>query len=371
MRHLAWLIFAITLAPVSSTRAATPDKPLESSAAVRDAVTRSLPYLERKGVAWIAERGCVSCHQTNFLIWTHSEARRRGFAVDPTKLNGWTAWALLNALVAQQNGTRQGADTLTQLLLGRDEQSWLVVKPTLSTRTNEPYENVVKDLLADQSPDGSWTAGGQSKNPPDAPTGWAVFALMSRDHATPGTTRPATKPSNDDDAPHLQELMTANVAASTKARERAREWLRNVKEDPAKDLTEQLVVRLLADAWTPGNEQRFAQRKTDLLARQNADGGWSVDPKRSQPSDAFATGMVLYALARAKAGDDATRVARAQSFLCTTQQADGAWRVPTTAFHPLTGRPRDARTDDVYTYWGTAWATLGLLYSLPVSAGHE
>ena len=50
-------------------------------AKVRSAVERSLRFLVEKGVAWIGERGCVTCHQTTFLIWTHNEARRRGFAV--------------------------------------------------------------------------------------------------------------------------------------------------------------------------------------------------------------------------------------------------------------------------------------------------
>jgi hypothetical protein len=33
------------------------------------------------------------------------------------------------------------------------------------------------------------------------------------------------------------------------------------------------------------------------------------------------------------------------------------------------GRPaRDRKTDEVYTYWGTARATLGLLHTLPAEA---
>jgi hypothetical protein len=49
----------------------------------------------------------------------------------------------------------------------------------------------------------------------------------------------------------------------------------------------------------------------------------------------------------------------------TEQQKNGSWIVPTTAFHPPARPERDRKTDEVYTYWGTAWATLGLLQTLP------
>ena len=40
----------------------------DDPASARQAIERSLPFLEEKGVAWIKERGCVTCHQTTFLI---------------------------------------------------------------------------------------------------------------------------------------------------------------------------------------------------------------------------------------------------------------------------------------------------------------
>src|SRR5215467_14784267 len=86
------------------------------AAEVRKAVERSLPFLEEKGVAWIKERGCVTCHQTAFLIWTHNEAARRGFPVDRRKVNEWTSWALLQALsfsdsIGPSSGDENGDDT--------------------------------------------------------------------------------------------------------------------------------------------------------------------------------------------------------------------------------------------------------------------
>src|SRR5262245_24287373 len=152
------------------------------SAQARNAVERSLPFLEEKGVAWIKQKGCVTCHQTTFLIWTHNEAERRGFPVDRRKVAEWTSWALLQAVTYDANGD----DTLSQLLLSRDMAP---EKPDGSRRDTyshaatwyDPYENVLKVLLKSQTKDGRWIAGGQSGNPDAIPTAWAVLALASRD----------------------------------------------------------------------------------------------------------------------------------------------------------------------------------------------
>ena len=52
---------------------------------VRSAVERSLPYLEKEGVAWIQKRDCLSCHQVTFMLWAHLEAMGKGIAMDRRK----------------------------------------------------------------------------------------------------------------------------------------------------------------------------------------------------------------------------------------------------------------------------------------------
>src|SRR5689334_5092364 len=59
----------------------------------RRAVERALPYLEKDGVAWMNTKGCISCHNVSFLIWSHNEARAAGVAVDEKKLAEWTEWS--------------------------------------------------------------------------------------------------------------------------------------------------------------------------------------------------------------------------------------------------------------------------------------
>src|SRR4051794_32607672 len=44
---------------------------------VRQAVGRSLVFLEKEGLAWMKERKCIACHHGAFMLWSHNEARQR------------------------------------------------------------------------------------------------------------------------------------------------------------------------------------------------------------------------------------------------------------------------------------------------------
>ena len=69
-----------------------------NDAAVRDAVSRSLPFLEKKGVAWMKDRHCMSCHHVPLLLWSHRSAQAQGFKVDSQKLAGWDEWTRKDSL---------------------------------------------------------------------------------------------------------------------------------------------------------------------------------------------------------------------------------------------------------------------------------
>src|SRR5688572_17690956 len=80
------MIFALLLSAVLA--------PQDDASAARAAVEKSLPYLEKEGVAWIKQRDCLSCHQVTFLLWAHHEADAKGIRVDARKLAEWTDWSL-------------------------------------------------------------------------------------------------------------------------------------------------------------------------------------------------------------------------------------------------------------------------------------
>jgi hypothetical protein len=87
-------VFFLTLFCLCSMIAAVrADDPAQvSDTAVRDAVSRSLPFLEREGVAWMKDRGCMTCHHVPFLLWSHRAAQAHGLAVDVKKLAEWDEW---------------------------------------------------------------------------------------------------------------------------------------------------------------------------------------------------------------------------------------------------------------------------------------
>src|SRR6187401_1053006 len=90
-----------------------------SDTAVREAVSRSLSFLEKKGVAWMEVHGCMSCHHVPFLLWSHRSAQAQGFTVDSQKLAEWDEWTRKDSLANRNLFTLRPYD------LGRPESATL------------------------------------------------------------------------------------------------------------------------------------------------------------------------------------------------------------------------------------------------------
>ena len=276
---------------------------------VRGAVERSLPFIEKGGVDWMQNRKCSSCHHVTFMIWSHREAQGRGFAVDAKKLEEWTKWAVDFSLTTKtKEGARNGGglDTMAQVILAR---------PAKADET--PYRELAGMILAEQKPEGFWQAGGQ----------------------LPSQRRP--KPETND-ASTMWVLHSLKSLGSDEGGEKAMAWLKD--KTPGKS-NESLALHYLTT--------RSDALLRELLATQNEDGGWGW--LRGEASDALATGQTLYVLSHAKAPGEPVK--RAHAFLARTQLEDGSWKVPST--HPASKNP------SIAAYWGTAWAAIGLLRTLP------
>jgi len=329
-------------APASPAPASVPAPPPTP----RHAIEHALPFLEREGTAWMRERGCASCHHVPFSLWSRQEARLRGFDVDENAFEAHTNEALVSVLSRPKDGG--GVDTISQMLLGRDRASAWRAKPSRHFKTSDPYETLWEMLLDRQADDGSWPPEGQLTTPPEITTGWALLALASRAD-TDGDPGAGLHPDRDL-APPLDAQIASSEARLPAARKRALGYLRDVEPHPT---NEALLLRAL--------RERLFEERTDgpawraLLARQNPDGGWSnlADPSAN-----------LDASAKLDAGwaPEHPVVARARAFLLRTQREDGTWLVPADRIRE---GPRRGSVDDVFTYWGTAWATIGLLRTLP------
>ncbi len=322
---------ALLLLPLTASRG-------EESAAVqvRQTVAKSLPFIEREGVAWMEGKKCQSCHQTSFMVWSLNRSAASGLPVDSAKLAEWNAWATdwqhmaaKEKLAAGDKSVLTGSsDTVSQLLLGRaaagsdGEPDWVAT--------------FAECLSTGQNADGSWNAGGQlpsQKRPKretqEVSTMWAILALRSV----------------KDDA----GAFTPKIA-------QARQWLGSETVGKSSEwwATSLLVERTLGDVAIADGLRK------SLLDNQRADGGWGwlVDDE----SDALATGIVLYALSRDGVPPTDAAIAKARAFLMQTQRDDGSWAVKGTKEN------KKNNVENTSVFWGTCWATIGLLESLPPDA---
>jgi hypothetical protein len=310
---------------------------------VRQVVERSTAFLEKEGAAWMRKQQCASCHHIPVMVWALSEARNRGYPVNEKLLGEVTSWALAAENHAQVfpdlplDKKRTETDYLGPLLMALGVGA---IKDR-DAAVEGARRRMVAHAVSQQGQDGSWNANSGGRPPVhasrDVQTGWLLLALS--DPAGGKDTKDPWKAQ----------------------REAAAEWL---SRNPAADSHQALAMRLLV-------HQRLGKPAGDskpllesLLGQQNEDGGWSQ--VKTMKSDAFATGLSLYVLSGQKAAGVEGAVRRAQAFLCKTQQPDGSW--------PMTSRPAEPSgpgpAGDLrpIRYFGTAWATIGLVRSSPWGA---
>jgi hypothetical protein len=118
-----------------------------SDAAIREAVSRSLPFLEKEGVAWMKDRRCITCHHVPFLLWSHRAAQAHGLAVDVTKLAECDEWTRKDSL-ANRNLFR-----LRNYELGKVDAAKLpdAVKDKLKPLIERPFQTEA-EFLAELAP---------------------------------------------------------------------------------------------------------------------------------------------------------------------------------------------------------------------------
>lgn len=294
---------------------------------IHEAVQRSIPYIQDQGTWWIEEKECVSCHRVNSMVWSLSVARRNGFEVSE-KLDEWQTWATDVSLSKNDKGKLVG--------LGNREG---VAQILLSLDRDAAQDGIRKELAAllldGQLPDGSWKPGGQlpSQKRPKSETAsvstmWLALALVREDP---------------------QEQATAAVELAMKF----------IGQSPPGISTEWYAVQLLlaAERNDRASQDEFMQ---ELRKQQQSDGGWGW--LVGEKSDALGTGLALYALLRAGVNRGDPSIKQAQTFLVDSQRDDGSWAVQGTK-----AKKKD-EVQETAVYWGTTWAVLGLMASLPGQA---
>ena len=304
---------------------------------VRKAIQRAIPYIEEEGNAWIQEKQCVSCHQIPYMHWALNFAKAKEFEVDEVGLaanNAWVGdWINLTDPNRRSNILEKSTlavenDAIAALLLGIPYRA-LDEEP--APKWLETYQT---SLVNSQRSDGSWLPRGQLPKQDrsfqetiQVSSMWAMLAI-----ATTGEV------SSDSEI-----MIAAKEHLATRLSGSSTEWL---------------AARMLFE-HTFGAEKRVAVLRDKLLDAQNQDGGWGW--LLDDHSDAFGTGVAIYVLQQVGVSVEEPAITKAQHYLMDTQMDDGSWSVNGTK---TADREHPTATA---TYWGTCWAVIGLLETLPIA----
>ena len=323
-----WLLILVTALPCAGAE----------EQAVRAAILKSLPLLERSSAITIEERSnCFTCHHTGLPVLTLSTARERGFGVDARNLEAqiqFTAAFLAKGRANYASGKGQGGQAYTA-----GSALWTL---ELGGHKPDATTEAVMEFLLDYSKDANhWKS--PSDRPPSVESPFSTTFVVLKGLKTFGT-------------PAQQERMAQRTA-------RARDWL---LKTPAKS-TEDKVFKLWSLAVTDADRAATQQAAQDLLHLQREDGGWAQLDGMS--SDAYATGTALVALHRTgflaenDAGYD-----RGVNWLIQAQLDDGSWHVVSRSkpFQSYFESGYPHGKDQLISMTAACWATIALLEALSV-----
>src|SRR5262245_25067108 len=306
---------------------------------LRTAATKSLVLLEKTSATFIKKGGCNSCHNQMLPAAAQAFARSRGVPTgEPI--------AQLSPEVSEATTERY----IEYSVAGGGGIAGLSFELFADALTNRPGDARIHAALhylkGVQQPEGFWRGGGN--RPPLTFDDFTTTAYILR--------------ALDTYAPPID-------AGDTKARiDRARAWLLKTNAER----TQEHAFKVLGLKWSKAERGAVASALRELQALQRPDGGWSQLP--ALPTDAYATGIVLYALYEGgmRVTDQAYQAGL--KYLLRTQADDGTWHVKTRAL------PLQPYFESGYPYghdqWisaaGTAYATLAIAAAVePVSGARR
>jgi len=264
-----------------------------------------------------------------------SEARGRGFVIDEKSLSDnlrWTKERFIPLVDAQPNHVE--GDEIASLAI---PLLVLALHSNPSALTPDEIQRMTQHVVSRQQPDGSWVLQPKPPSPVfDSRETLSTWFLLGLETGVPkGSKEPS---------------------AARTSRELALKWL---KSRPAADTTQYWAMRLLTSVRTESSSRERRRLVEQLLQRQNPDGGWAQTPELA--SDAYATGQTLYVLSLAGVKNGRKEIRRGVDFLVSTQLEDGTWKMIPRA------TPERQASVNLWpiNHIGAAWATMGLVRSLP------
>jgi Squalene-hopene cyclase C-terminal domain/Ankyrin repeats (3 copies)/Ankyrin repeat len=295
---------------------------------VRSAVEKSLALLQQANRQFLQRVGCQSCHNAALPNLAIRLATELGFTFDRDI-------ARTNAAVTRSS-IASSFEKAVQMMDpdGGSPTSTSYALINLDSPADTATHAIVRNIAARQLPDGRW-------RPP------YIRHPMENDVTATAISMRA-----------LQLYVPGKEKRYAEQVRKATQWLSALEPQT----TEQRTFQLLGLTWAKAEATQRQKRAGELWDEQRPDGGWSQ--LNSLPSDAYATGEVLYALAETGMADGhRSDYQRGVRFLMQTQQADGSWHVASRAVrfqqHFETGFPYGK--DQFLSAAATSWAAMALM----------
>ena len=318
-----------------TTPPAAPALPEPAPTSLRPAVERSIALLERASGTFFVNSACGACHAQNVTDFAVAAARTAGVPVNDT------------AATQRANGAAAAfGATATRLLERFDGPTVDILLYTLGALAAAGYppdratDAMLFNEVAQQRADGKWHGGGVMR-PPMEDGDFARTALGVRSLVVYGPP--------------------ARAAEMKERTQRAVAWLRAAKPRTAEDRS----FRMLGLTWGHAERSIIERSARDIVALQRADGGWGQ--RDEMTSDAYATGLTLYALLESGAITPSSEaVKRGTNYLLSTQRADGSWYVRSRSpkFQPYFEGGFAYGPDQWISSMATGWATTALASSM-------
>lgn len=308
---------------------ARPVRLLQDPVDTRTAITRSIQLLEHTSDQFFHKSACFACHEQPPAEFAAAAARAKGIPVDEKASHE----RLLQITLPINPVALEGAAALG----GADNNLYAVeALVRAGYAPNRITDYLAANLAAAQGGDGGWHLPGYSRSPLQdsdfSRTAMAMRALKT--YGTPGR------------------------ADETKQRlERGKQWL--IHTDPL--ILEDLDMRLVGVAAAGASSAELRKLAEPILALQRADGGWAQ--RQGFPSDAYATGMTLWALQESGVMRPDPKGLK---FLLGTQSADGSWHVASraTKFQEYFESGFPYGQDQWISTMATGWAANALALSI-------
>ena len=315
-----------------------PDARLDTPALI-ETVSAALPLLEHTATAsqkeFVAQGfKCISCHNQLIPSVALSLAKSKGFPRDEE-----SSRALLDLLKGAVSRAQHASEPTMTLSAGVFSGYLLWGLGLENTKPSFGVDANVHALASFQEPGGNWSNIGPRVPIQGSRISSTALALKGLDaYPLPGRRSEFEK----------------RTALS-------REWLRKVEVR----ITEDHAFRLLGLHWADVSPKELESSTRELLSLQRPNGGWAQLPKLE--SDAYATGLALYALREAGRIDvEDTAFRKGLRFLVTTQLEDGSWFVRRRAypFQPTMDPVFPHGRDGWISVAATSWAVMALSAAL-------